>query len=165
MAPITEEETQKIQDQIDKFSRTLKVNPKHVVIRMKRAELYLKLKNYQKCMKDCRVVFAFEQFNIRCLLYTAACHLALGNKDEAIKFLVDANQFENCDDEYRYVLREFKEWDTAVFIEITDPEFIPEDKRCRNSYARPKTKPSYEDKYKKLFNAYNGFCMPPTKEN
>ena len=118
-------------------------------------------------MKDCNFILnGLEENNIRCLIYLAACYLAIGDRDKAIDRLVQATQFEKCDDEYRYVLGEFKEWETAVFIEITDPEFIPEDKRYTGrSYAKPKTKPSYEDKYKALFNSYNSFCMPVKKDD
>ena len=64
-----------------------------------------------------------------------------------------------------HVLGEIKEWETSEIFPITDPEFIPEDRRYTGrSYAKPKTKPSYEDKYKALFQSYNSFCMPPAKK-
>lgn len=142
------------------------MNPKHIVIRQKRAEQYLKQKNYLKCMKDCNFILnGLEENNIRCLIYLSACYLAIGDKDKAIDRLVQASKFHHVDDEYRYVLGEIKEWESAVFIEITDPEFIPEEKRYTGqSYAKPKTKPSYEDKYKQLFQSYSAFCMPPPKD-
>ena len=154
------------QEQIDRLSRTIKVNPKHVVCRMKRAKEYLKLKNYKKCQKDCHFVLGLQERNIRCLIYLAACYLAEGNKEKAIDNLVMAGSQYDVDDEYRYVLSEIEEWETAVLIPITDPEFIPADKRVRHwdiGKPKPEGHQTWNDKYAELQKGANMFCMPVDK--
>lgn len=145
------------QEEIDKFTKILQEKPRHVVVRMKRAEQYMKKKFYLQCLKDCRIVLALEEHNVRCLIYSAACHLAMNQKEEAIKCLTEAQSYSK-DDEFKYALGDIKEWETAVFFEITDPDFLPDDKRCKNSYKKPKKEPSWNDKMKDLYKNANPFC-------
>ena len=135
---------------IERFTKLIEKNPKHIVARVKRAEQFLRQEKYLQCQKDCRAILVFEESNIRAHIYLAACFLALGDQENAVENLSKAKDMD-VDDEFRYALGEIKEWKSGVLFPITDPEFLPEDKRCKKSWKKPKERLSYSEKVKSLY--------------
>jgi len=84
------------------------------------------------------------------MIYKAACHLVMDDREEAIELLLEAKAFSSSE-EFTYQLAEFREWETGCeFAELMEDDFIPEGRVCRKSYARPKTEPSWDDKVKEM---------------
>ena len=133
------------QKQIDSFTRTLKVQPFHKMVRCRRAEQYLIQKRYKQCLRDCNKVLEEDECNIRCMIFSAVAYLALGDRESAIENLVDAKALDSSGDEFKYALSSVREWDSDCFEEISKDEFT-EGRVSKKSWMKPKTEPSWDDK-------------------
>ena len=98
---------------LEEYNKILESNPEHIGILSRRAEVLVNLKMFASALKDCHKVLSFEENNCRGLIYSAACYLAMGEKEKAASALETAEKF-NSTDEYFHALSTVREWDTAL---------------------------------------------------